>query len=285
MARRREVFLQGKFLTFDRSNSFQLSKGSNNNNNKPKNYRAGKLATSELIRSGSSRPAYSMSDSDSTLDLESEGTDEEGTNLDPKVEEQIIDKKSRLLPTMHRSVSLGITPKVRGTDHQSVARKRLSLDMSGRMVKTFINTAIDPHILKINPDGTIMVSDETLAGAEFGPLAHSMTSCKDFVFGESQVLSIVLKYATQRIKKLLAPSKRKRRYQEPKTLLGKAIKGATGVSVAKPGVAIEKPVGSTALMGYTAKPIQKKTLAVETSLVSPAVKIGKSTNKKWYQLK
>ena len=285
MARRREVFLRGKFLTFDRSNSFQL----NTHFKARKNSRAGKVASSVPQPENSQQgiASYSMSDSDSGAShLTGSESDRSLDEYHPTLGAEAKQYKKRLTPLsgMQRSVSLGIIPKVWGTDHESATRRRLSLNLAGRTIKTFINTAIDPHVMKINPDGTIMISDETLAGSEFGPVVDSMTSSKEYVTGESQVLAVVLKHATQRIKKLLAPSKRKRRFQGPKTLEGKSAQGATVVSVAKSKEdRLEKPVGSTALMGYAAKPIQKIPLASDAVLVSPAINTVKC-QKKWYQL-
>ena len=276
MAKRREVFLQGKFLTFDRSNAFQLSSA---NIRASKNRRKLAASPSQTRSSEKVLMGYSSDSDSSTEGPELEGS-EEHQELATRVEEQIRSKKQ---PAMQRTVSLGIVPRVRGTDHASVARQRLALSASGRMIKTFINTAIDPHVLKINPDGTIMISDETLAGSEFGPLVNSLTSSKDFVIGESEVLAIVLKHATQRIKKMLVPSKRKRRYQGPKTMGKSLVAGAAGTAITEPEIRSEKPVGSSALMGHVAPPIQKKPLAVETRLVSPAVNIKKN-NTKWYHL-
>lgn len=295
MARAREVHLQGNYLTFDRSKSFQLSSNSTQKGNN--------LASLEKEPSSGpeTRPSQieNFQDSDSSyLSSESEDLDERA--LGEIVERQIESRNSRIgsktkprpppkkvssVGNMKRAVSLGISPLDHGRNHESAVKKRLLVNASGRSIKTFINTAIDPHVMKVMSDGTVMVSDTTLAGAEFGLIGNSLTESKEFVTGEAQVLDILLKHATQRIKKLLAPSKRKRRYQGQINVT-KNMVGATGIKTTKPadGLRKEHPVGTTALMGYVAQPIQNKPQSVETTFVAPSPHLPPKPQQKWYQL-
>ena len=283
MAKRREVFLSGKYLSFDRADTFQVQ-------NKVK---SAKLDRSPIAGPSASKPTDHLSESETseTSSVWSSQSEVDSDSQQPlgRVVTQVDKKKRRgggggesrksgcrvspsSSPDMFQTVGTGL-------EHQTVREKLPTLSASGKSLKSFINTAIDPHVLRVLPDQTVKISDATLAGANFRDISSSMTSSKSFVTGEDMLLPILLKHSTKRIKSLLVPAKRNMSRYAPKAPVKKINVSAAKTILPCDDARKEIQVATTSLMGHVAPPIQKTPTPSETNLVAPSV--GSS---RWYHI-
>ena len=296
MSKSREVFLRGQFVTFDRTKAFQL--------NPPD--RKGSKVESDLTLSDQGETSASETDA------QSDTIQESGRNLGRIVETNIKEREKRrrrkreeeeeAVPNMFEpDTSLGLSSigtHGKNIRHRAEAgRKRPTISAVGKIIRNFINSAIDPHVLKILPDNTIMLSNSTLAGACFAQIVNSLTGSKLFTHGEENVLPILLQHATKRIKSLLVPSKRRRQSSGLNVVGNKKKKiqpttTTTRVIIPADNNRIEHQAGSTALMGFTAPPIQRRPMPSEAKLFAPVVggtkrKVGRTVlqqERPWYNI-
>ena len=164
---------------------------------------------------------------------------------------------------------------------ESVVRDdgRVHLGARAAQLKSYIQVAVDPMLLAFQPGSSVVIlHDRAMPGVTEQALLFSLVGSSKYLAFEGEVLRILLKQATSRIKSLLHPSKRGGVPQPPEEL--KPFHPAPPTSLRTETVN-EKQLESSALEGFVRtplikmeKPDQLQTTKQPDELLSSAGKIA-----------
>ena len=157
----------------------------------------------------------------------SSGTDSDATDIadefysGPDVstdsDQDMADTSGKPMPSdLKPKVSIGLNqeprvlPKDGLTPKQALKSKQPeSLKPEARIIRDFIEHGVDYHILRFDAQDRVYLLDRPLTGTKASKLLNSMVSSSDYINNETEVLQVLRKLFTPRLRNYLTPVKRR----------------------------------------------------------------------------